>query len=296
MANNAYVGLPGAKGWLELGDDWQNTAKADGFRGHVFATSDNKTVVLSIKGTSVPVVSGGGPTSRKDKLNDNLLFSCCCAKVGPTWSPVCGCHAGGWKCDNTCVQRALAEESLFYPVGTNLYNNITFMYPNANIWLVGHSLGGSLASLLGVTFGSPVVAFEAPSERMAARRLHLPLPRTTEHIIHLYNTADPIPMGTCTGVLSTCASAGYAMEGRCHLGKKIVYDTISKWKWSSSVQNHVIGVVIDKLLAQDWDDAPPDVPPLPRRAVPEAVVEDDDCDASVCTECYGWEFGEFGKL
>ena len=50
------------------------------------------------------------------------------------------------------------------------------MYPNANIWLTGHSLGGGLAALLGATFGAPVVAFESPAERMASRRLHLPSP------------------------------------------------------------------------------------------------------------------------
>ena len=50
------------------------------------------------------------------------------------------------------------------------------MYPDANIWVIGHSLGGSLASLLGITFGTPVVTFEPPGERMAARRLHLPSP------------------------------------------------------------------------------------------------------------------------
>jgi lipase ATG15 len=50
------------------------------------------------------------------------------------------------------------------------------MYPNSNIWITGHSLGGALASLLGVTFGAPVVAFEAPGEKMAAGRLHLPMP------------------------------------------------------------------------------------------------------------------------
>ena len=41
---------------------------------------------------------------------------------------------------------------------------------------LGHSLGGALASLVGVTFGVPVVAFEAPAERLAAHRLHLPSP------------------------------------------------------------------------------------------------------------------------
>lgn len=64
------------------------------------------------------------------------------------------------------------------------------MYPDANIWVIGHSLGGSLASLVGLTFGAPVVAFEAPAEMMAARRLHLPSPPSTQHITHVFNTAD----------------------------------------------------------------------------------------------------------
>jgi lipase ATG15 len=90
---------------------------ADGFRGHVFATPDNSTVVLSIKGTSAGVFGGGGPTVRKDKLNDNLLFSCCCARVDWTWTTVCDCYRSSLKCDQTCVENALIEESLFYPTG-----------------------------------------------------------------------------------------------------------------------------------------------------------------------------------
>jgi lipase ATG15 len=72
----------------------------------------------------------------------------------------------------------------------NLYNNVSYMYPNANIWLSGHSLGGALSSLIGVTFGAPVVAFEAPAEKLAAARLHLPSPPSTQHITHFYHTAD----------------------------------------------------------------------------------------------------------
>jgi hypothetical protein len=107
---------------------------------------------------------------------------------------VCGCHRGGWKCDQDCVEEALIEDSLFYPIGTvrqiyehhqltqvildaqNLYNNLTYIYPEANIWIIGHSLGGGLASLLGVTFGAPVVAFETSGDKLAAERLHLPSP------------------------------------------------------------------------------------------------------------------------
>lgn len=61
---------------------------------------------------------------------------------------------------------------------------------------------------MGATFGAPVVAFEAPAEKMASRRLHLPspvrlsnanfvsfnLPNATQpslhHITHVYNNAD----------------------------------------------------------------------------------------------------------
>ena len=175
----------------------------NGFRGYIFTTDDNSTVVLSIKGTSAEWVDRG-PTTEKDKLNDNLLFSCCCARVNWSWTTVCNCYRSGWKCNQDCIEEALIEESLFYPVGIvrspflfrfasllssscrfcfagfqNLYNNITFMFPNSKIWVIGHSLGGSLASLLGVTFGVPVVTFNPPGERMASQRLHLPSPVRT---------------------------------------------------------------------------------------------------------------------
>lgn len=88
----------------------------DGFRGYVFATEDNSTVALTIKGTSVPII-GGGPTIEKDKLNDNLLFSCCCGRVNSRWTPVCDCFRGDWKCNQECVEDALIDDSLFYPTG-----------------------------------------------------------------------------------------------------------------------------------------------------------------------------------
>ncbi|KAJ7649883.1 alpha/beta-hydrolase [Roridomyces roridus] len=253
MSSNAYI-EPNTTGWYELGANWSVSypfgwePDADGFRGHVFANPDNSTVVLALKGTSNGFLGGGGPTAKKDKLNDNLLFSCCCARVDWTWTT-------GWKCDTECVEQALIEDSLFYPVATNLYNNLTYMYPDSDIWVIGHSLGGALASLLGATFGAPVVAFESPGEKMAAGRLHLPSPPSTLHITHVYHTADPIAMGTCNGVLSSCAIAGYAMESRCHLGQSIVYDTVSDSGWSVDIRTHGIVQVIDRILGAEWPPA-----------------------------------------
>ena len=91
---------------------WENPI--DGFRGHVFVNPDNTTVVLSIKGTTL-----SGPTSKADKLNDNLMFSCCCARVDITWvfRTVCDCYAKHSRCDNACLSKSLIEDSLFYNIG-----------------------------------------------------------------------------------------------------------------------------------------------------------------------------------
>ncbi|KAF8990612.1 Alpha/Beta hydrolase protein [Cyathus striatus] len=257
MAYDTYY-EPGHKEWYDVGAGWNKSFPfgysplEDGMRGHVFSTPDNSTVVIAIKGTSANwLVGDGGPTTRNDKINDNLLFSCCCARVGPTWSTVCGCYKRAGKCDAECLQGSLKGDSLFYQVGLNLYNNITYLYPNANIWLTGHSLGGGLSSLIGATFGAPVVTFEALAERMAARRLHLPMPPETHHVVHVYHTADPIPMGTCTGVTSSCAIGGYALESRCHLGNLILLDTVTELGWSASIRTHGIKVIIDRILADD---------------------------------------------
>jgi lipase ATG15 len=264
----------------------------DGLRGNVFATQDNSTVILSIKGTSL---WGSGNTARRDKLNDNLLFSCCCARVGWAWSgsQVCNCYTGGWTCDNTCAENALIDESLFYSVAVvsrvpcristsvnltliqNLYNNITYMYPDANIWIVGHSLGGAIASLLGATFGAPTIAFESPGERMASQRLHLPSSPSLLPITHIYHTGDPVPFGACTGIGSLCSKGGYALETRCHLGKSIVYDTVAKLGWRVNLANHPIAVIINSVLDKDWDEDQP---------VPGAAVEED------CVDCFKWEY------
>ncbi|KAI0362416.1 alpha/beta-hydrolase [Trametes cingulata] len=301
MTGNAYA-LPGRKNWYDIDPAWNTSFpfgwedKADGFRGHVFVSLDNSTVVLSIKGTTLQ-----GPTSKKDKFNDNLLFSCCCARVDITWifNTVCDCYANRWRCDSTCLTDALVQDSLFYNVGVNLVNNLTALYPSANIWLVGHSLGGGLASLLGTTYGLPAVAFESPGERLAAQRLHIPMPPASPSsdnsstpygrapVTHVYHNADPIPQGACTGVGSPCSQAGYALESRCHLGKSIVYDTVGKLGWRVDIRKHVIKEVITHVIEAEVEDGWEEDAEGKMRDVPIARVEED------CVDCYKWEFGEF---
>ncbi|CAG8619940.1 13379_t:CDS:2 [Cetraspora pellucida] len=276
MTYNAYTEEKDGD-WYDLGEsyDWNISFGWDkeGVRGHVFGDTNNDLLIISIKGTSMGF--GAGPTVPNDKVNDNLLFSCCCARVDPTWSTVCDCHLGNFKCNLDCLQDSVDMRDKYYTVTRNLFKFIADEHPKAKIWLTGHSLGGALSGLVGLTYGIPVVAFEAPGERLPARRLHLPgppaIPYDKMNIWHIGHSADPIFMG---GVTSSCYAGGYAMETKCHLGKSSVFDVIDKFKWHLNIQNHRIRVVIDSILYKwDWE-------------FPEYSVEED------CEDCGVWTFVE----
>ncbi|KAF9362424.1 putative lipase atg15, partial [Mortierella sp. NVP85] len=125
-------------------------------------------------------------------------------------------------------------------------------YPDANIWLTGHSLGGGVSALLGLTFGVPTITFEAPGDRLAAQRLHLPGPpalRWEEFpLYHVGHTADPIFMGVCNGPRSACYFSGFALESKCHTGRTCVYDMVGEDNWGVSILKHRLADTIEGVL------------------------------------------------
>ncbi|KAL8286351.1 hypothetical protein RQP46_004368 [Phenoliferia psychrophenolica] len=324
LTSNAYSAPD--KDWFDLEGGWNVTDSfgwlENGIRGHVFADDTNSTIVIAIKGTSAAIVGGNSPTGHNDKTNDNLLFSCCCARVDWSWSTVCDCYSGPYTCSQDCIEEAVMSESAYYPVATDLFNNVTALYPNAQIWLAGHSLGGSLAALLSLTYGVPSISFEAPGELLPARRLHLPLPpghsySTNMLTTHVYHTADPIAMGVCNGATSTCSIAGFALETKCHSGRSIIYDTVGRLGWSVDIRTHGIRNVIQYLFVDDWgvkkvaavgrkgrgwgwwpgggkDKDDPEEPPIDDgqhegRGVPDADTEEG------CVDCFRWTFPADGE-
>jgi len=286
IASNAYVPIVGEGDWQDVSQGYNHSQgfgwEGDGLRGHIFADQRNETVIVSLKGTSPAVFDGDGTTT-SDKLNDNLFFSCCCAQGGQYfWRQVCDCYSSTYTCNQTCVVKALRKENRYYRAAIDLYTNITELYPQSNIWLVGHSLGGAVSSLLGLTFGIPTVTFEAPGEDLAADRLGLPIPpssdkrrarRTNTGVYHFGHTADPIFMGTCNGATATCTLGGYAMESQCHTGFQCVYDTVSDYGWRVGIGNHKIHVVIDDVIKAYSE-------------VPECIPDHE------CVDCFNWNYFE----
>lgn len=287
MASNAYILEPHTGQWEDVGGGFNYTEdfgwESDGLRGHIFADTTNSTVVIGLKGTS-PAVFDGSETTANDKINDNLFFSCCCGQGGQyLWRQVCDCQTSAYTCNSTCLVTALRDKNRYYYAAKDLYHNVTALYPNAEVWMAGHSLGGAVSSFLGLTYGHPAITFEAVPEAMPAARLGLPVPpghqvgslqtRQMTGGFHFGHTADPVYMGQCNKASSSCTFGGYAMQSVCHTGFKCVYDTVQDWGWRVGIGTHKIVNVIKDVL--------------------EKYDEPAKCEQYVnCTDCFPWEFFE----
>lgn len=287
MASNAYILEPHTGDWEDVGCGFNYTEdfgwEQDGLRGHIFADTTNSTIVIGLKGTS-PALFDGSETTTNDKLNDNLFFSCCCGQGGQyLWRQVCECQTAAYTCNSTCLVEALQAKNRYYYAARDLYHNVTGLYPNAEVWMAGHSLGGAVSSFLSLTYGHPTLTFEAVPDAMPASRLGLPVPpghqvgalqkREMTGGFHFGHTADPVYMGTCNQASSMCTLGGYAMQSVCHTGKKCVYDTVKDFGWRVGIGTHKIVSVIKDVL--------------------EKYDEPATCEPYVnCTDCYPWEFFE----
>ncbi|KAL2911691.1 putative lipase atg15 [Polyrhizophydium stewartii] len=225
---------PDDKGWVPV-PGWNVTGRfgwqTGGIRGYLFVDDALGILVIVIKGTSLATPVGSGPTAQLDKLNDNLMFSCCCAKAGWEWTPICDCPRSSSECSASCLLRESNFEGSYYNLAQTIYLAVKEWFPrHTNIWMAGHSLGGALAALVALTNDLPSFSFESPGDLLFASRLGL-LPDVADPtdfldsvpIHHFGNDGDPIFLGLCTGVTSSCYWLDYALETKCHIGKECLY-------------------------------------------------------------------------
>ncbi|KAF2631568.1 autophagy related lipase-like protein Atg15 [Macroventuria anomochaeta] len=282
MSEDAYKPGPDDSEWMDVDGSYNSSVPFgwddSGIRGHVFSDDMNTTVILSVKGTTVAMFEGNG-TSGHDKENDNLFGSCCCGQGGSYWwKQSCDCMTGTYSCDDKCVREELRKPNRYYQATLELYEEVLRIYPDANIITTGHSLGGVLASLIGLQHGIPAISFEAYPQAMAAKRLGLPAAgdvaplRKNTGGFHFGHTADPVYMGTCNGFSSFCSIGGYAFETLCHTGKRCAYDVVKDWGWRPSTSTHRLRYAIENVYKK-YEEA--------------ATCVDEDV---TCVDCFLWKF------
>lgn len=276
MAANSYVArtMDGWRNATDFTDDdgfgWNST----GLRGHVFTNDQRTIVVVSFKGTST--IMHGGETVARDKYMDNIMFSCCCARVDISWTPVCGCFLGQSQCDAQCLAEAIrSDETSYYREGLAVVELIMQKYPRAQIWFTGHSLGGAIAALMAVAVrNTAAITFASPGPYLYARHLGLDVDEPgTQWRFPVWNfglASDPIYMGTCTGLVTSCYLSGYAMETACRHGMDCVYEVQS---WQPDVSTHRIDWFIDHVLER------PD-----KYGLPQCLPNRN------CTDCLKWSY------
>jgi lipase ATG15 len=142
-----------------------------------------------------------------------------------------------------------------------------------------------LASLIALTNGVPAFAYESPGDLLFASRIGL-LPTGSAEILdeflkdlpifHFGNDADPIFLGQCTGISSSCYWMEYALESKCHIGKERLYPSRVPKQTEidifQSIQYHSIDFVIRNVFE------PQDVPEC--KFIPNCLA----------TECPKWKF------
>lgn len=254
MSSNAYV-IRSMHKWRPLPsyekdlDDFG--LDGDGLRGYVFTNPSKTIVIIAFKGTST--VLSKSPSVVKDKFMDNLMFSCCCGRVDRSWSPVCGCYAGGGGlsgeriCRRECLGEAVRSRDTYYAQAVQIYAQVRTVHPEATVWFTGHSLGGALAAVMTAAIPrTNAITFEAPGERLFVERLGL---KPTNRVWNYGLNIDPIFTGDCNGVTSPCYISGYAMESKCRQG----YDCTYNLPGRPDLSSHRIDWIIDAVLNQ----APP---------------------------------------
>ena len=264
MAANAYVEKPDTGDWKDVHGGFNRTDDvgfgwdSDGLRGYLYADESNSTIVIGLKGTTLAIWDGDGTTTN-DKENDNLFFSCCCGQQAGTFSrQVCDCATGTYTCNTKCLKTALKKENRYYAAARYLYSNVTALYPDSEVWLAGHSLGGAVGAMVGLTYGRPVLTFQAVPDALPAKRLGLPVPpgvdpdrpgqRDYTGAYHFGQNADPIFMGVCNGATASCSYAGYALESACHTGRECIFDVVKDNSTRVSVITHKIIWLIANVL------------------------------------------------
>jgi lipase ATG15 len=140
-------------------------------RAYLFSDTTQNAHVIALKGTSTLLGKAHPVDNLKvdisnDKKNDNMFFGCCFHKQTPLFP--CNCSFKEKKmCCKSCFEKSLKYKLNYFVIGKQILHDVNRLidFNNSKVILTGHSLGGALATMLGLVFDKTAVSFESPGER-----------------------------------------------------------------------------------------------------------------------------------
>lgn len=261
---------------------------------YLFSDVTGGVNIVSFKGTSLGITGG---IVYNDRFNDNLFYSCCyyqqsglfdkkdceCTRVegtcdtpGTPGTPdTPGTPKQKGQCYSQCYQNSTNYANNYYILSKKIMEKVasTIDIRKTQVVLTGHSLGGTLATLMGLDYDLPVVTFNSPGEKNYASNTGIKYKQATlQKIYHFGHNADTIFTGKCNGLLSWCHLAGYNVETKCHLGNVCQYNATGLLGIRESIFTHPIKYIIANIIPH-WEEK-----------MPECTLN------THCTECQDWAY------
>lgn len=229
MAHNAYYAYIDNTNWKLLPGYNVSKLEPELIMGYIFSDEQSKTHIISFKGTDI---YPGDKSRVLDKFNDNLYFSCCF-------------NSTKGKCEKDSYKESLDFETNYINYAQIIVNNIKKIinFETNNIIFTGHSLGGAVATYMGILFNKTVVTFQMPGEKRYAQLSGLNKSKSIPNIYHISHDADPISNGSCGW---WCKIFGYSIDTKCHYGKVCKYITNSMATIFKHRMTYVISEILEK--------------------------------------------------
>jgi lipase ATG15 len=271
----------------------------DTVKAYLFSSDNDKYHIISFKGTST--IFDKKDTVYNDKLNDNMYYSCCFYEQNSMFKNIKELKDEKcWekdvifitqteneenkfqkkRCKKKCYKAMENHELNYINISKKIIDNIKetlkekIDFDTNEILFTGHSLGGTLATFMGLLYNKITVTFQSPGERIYTDSVELSeeYKKNANKIYHFGHNADIIFTGKCKGRLSWCYVGGYTIETKCHIGNVCEYDAINELNISESIFTHKLKYVIDNIIP-NW-----------KSKLPECKIINN------CTDCENWEY------
>jgi lipase ATG15 len=258
MSYDAYYNVDDTR-WTKVPYDHKNISVNEN-ELKVYLFKNETTNIIAIKGTSI-----NGKSVDYDRFNDNLFFSCCATfnkklkQKKDTKAPITKIsvsRVNETPCNIECYPESLNYThnyiNLMKDIVINMQKEIDF--DKETVIFTGHSLGGAVASVMGLIYNKTVIAFNSPGmlHYIKLSGLLETFVGNENNIYNFGHNADSISHGHC----NICKLWGYNLETECHIGHSCIYDAKNKLKMTDGLRSHQLKYIIDYILPEWETDFP----------------------------------------